>query len=178
VAIQLSGHCRGFNKLMDIANIKTCRQALDVIDEMLAGLPVYERNRLWNVLTALRGPDDEDIDSKKATTAIIRSVALPKAASITIGFPNASILGLTNEDSEGYAAHRCHSFRSYGRGPHFDEHAVLAFASLELVWGRCNPPNPKTPTHPAEQSASAVVKQQYDAAARDASVHNRPYDML
>ncbi len=161
---------------MDIADIKTCRQALDVIDALLVELPEEESRNLYSVLTALRGPDSGEMADKKATTAIIRKVALPRAAAMPFSvFPATSThLGLVTDDSEELCKHRVF----FVPGGHFRSHAASAFAALELVWVKCNPSNPKTPPQPADQSASAVVQQQYDAAARDASVHNGPCDVF
>lgn len=56
-------------------------EALDLIDEMLSGLPMPEAKALWDILTALRGPDSDDDEGeelKLRTTAILRANALPK----------------------------------------------------------------------------------------------------
>ena len=54
----------------------TCREMLDVIDEFLSKRDA-EASKLWDVLTALRGPDTSDYD-KTETTVHIRSAAFPK----------------------------------------------------------------------------------------------------
>jgi hypothetical protein len=52
---------------------------LDKIDDFLITADRMESLSLWDVLTALRGPDDEDRDLKDVTTAVIRAKAFPKA---------------------------------------------------------------------------------------------------
>lgn len=45
-----------------------------------AKLESGEGRKLWDVLTALRGPDDGDVTVKAQTTEIVRSAAFPKLA--------------------------------------------------------------------------------------------------
>lgn len=57
------------------------REVLDIIDDFLAEGPEMAARRLWDVLTALRGPDDEKADEvKSAYTARIRGAAFPRCA--------------------------------------------------------------------------------------------------
>lgn len=58
------------------------RQVLDQIDEYLADPAVRRGNKekLWDVLTALRGPDDDDEAAKHSITVNVRVKALPRSA--------------------------------------------------------------------------------------------------
>lgn len=55
----------------------TLASALDIIDQLLCH--VHIGKDLANILSALRGPDDEDYDTKAATTCRVRRLAFPKA---------------------------------------------------------------------------------------------------
>lgn len=55
------------------------REMLDKIDVFLSTAPIDEAQQLWDVLTALRGPDDDDPELKSRTTTHIRAAAFPKA---------------------------------------------------------------------------------------------------
>lgn len=59
--------------------MNTHREMLDAIDAFLAAHTIDgEGGKLWDVLTALRGPDNEDVELKLTTTAPIRRAAFPK----------------------------------------------------------------------------------------------------
>lgn len=65
------------------------REILDKIDEFLAKGNADSQD-LWDILTALRGPDSEN-DIKHVTTIPIRNTALPKTTKVAIsswGFTN------------------------------------------------------------------------------------------
>ena len=55
----------------------TTRGMLNLIDKFLARCD-GESGNLWDVLSALRGPDDGDEITKKRTTLLIRAAAFPK----------------------------------------------------------------------------------------------------
>ena len=55
------------------------REVLQQIDELLAEGGTNAQ-QLWDVLVALRGPDDKDADTKRASTERIRAIAFPIAA--------------------------------------------------------------------------------------------------
>lgn len=59
---------------------KTARQMLDKIDRFLITAGSEEASKLWNVMAALRGPDDDAGDSylKGRTTVPIRKAAFPR----------------------------------------------------------------------------------------------------
>jgi hypothetical protein len=50
---------------------------LDALNTWFSQAPDAERRRLWNVLSALRGPDLPELGDKAATTAVLRLAALP-----------------------------------------------------------------------------------------------------
>jgi len=98
------------------------RKVLDVIDGVLAeGCRVGETGELlmppdtyidaadlWNILTALRGPDSCDCDLKQQTTAIIRAHAFPKAAA---GMHR--VLAFVNSVDTTIVCDDCHHFESH-----------------------------------------------------------------
>jgi len=86
----------------------------------------YEKGSLWDVLSALRGPDDQNSEVKMATTAVIRQTFLPQ------GLPD--YLGQW-DDAEGFPAHRTNMEQG-----HFRSHARDAFVALGLKWGKVNKP--------------------------------------
>lgn len=94
-----------------------------------------ETGALWNVLTALRGPDNEDEDVKRATTEVIRWHFLGKDPNMD-GF-SGSFVGPDDEGSR-----RLRVFLSGPSGAielsHFRGHAKLAFAALGLKWDEVN----------------------------------------
>lgn len=60
---------------------KSVRDVLDVIDNALCELPKREATHLWDILTALRGPDMPGTAVFKATTTShIRAFAFPRTA--------------------------------------------------------------------------------------------------
>lgn len=69
-----------------ISRNATAREILDALDKWFTegwsnkDDPQPEREALWDVLTALRGPDDSDVLLKEHTTEIIRSHAFPLIA--------------------------------------------------------------------------------------------------
>lgn len=71
---------------MDINKPMNAADILDMLDEFFAGGLVSEREqtRLWDVLSALRGPDCDDRELKTETTSLIRGAAFPKAAKMLI----------------------------------------------------------------------------------------------
>lgn len=120
----------------------TAREILDQIDEFLTGSAIdgRERDKLWNVLTALRGPDDRnDQQGKDAATSIIRGKAFPKmlaeakAEALRRGYtsPHQYLWGpqgqQVGEDSEAHQEVREARKASYS---HFNEHIFAALRGL------------------------------------------------
>lgn len=56
---------------------ETVKEVLEIIDAFLMR-DDHESRDLWRILTALRGPDNDDERLKKTTTAVIRSKAFPR----------------------------------------------------------------------------------------------------
>ena len=128
---------------------KTLRQALDAIQKMLDGQP-YSLE-LWNVLTALRGPDSRNKRIKYATTAVIRQAAFPKKPT------DASSVFCS--DTFLRAMRRRALFRNREDLNHFREHVRDAFAALGLQIGgvnvQANNPRNHTKTFRRRQRGSA-----------------------
>lgn len=84
--------------------------------------------QLWDVLSALRGPDYEIGSDKNATTAVIRAAAFPKTFS---GGERAIIIPAHMAyDEVGNAQTRLQMTESH----HFKSHAKKAFKVLGLDW--------------------------------------------
>ena len=101
---------------------RTLRAALNQIQEMLDGKSYSAE--LWDVLTALRGPDSRDRKVKYATTAVIRQAAFPKRPC-----EDRSVFGT---DSAEYAERRREMFAAREGHNHFREHVADAFTALGL----------------------------------------------
>ena len=110
---------------------KKSYKAPDTLKEMLAlielGLDSGYGASLWEVLTALRGPDSGDSTAKLATTAVIRKAAFPSE-------PNVG--AVYGEDTEHYLAYRTRLWADDDCNWHFTSHAQRAFRALGLEWAR------------------------------------------
>jgi hypothetical protein len=111
------------------------RQVLDQIDDALTNLPVDEARDLWNILTALRGPDDPRIASEKGvTTVVIRTHAFPKMAATKSPHPSCqegfSRLGCQVADPSKDDVDLVESFSA--NSLHFAYHTQKAARALEL----------------------------------------------
>jgi hypothetical protein len=84
------------------------------------------KKRVWNVITALRGPDDENTFLKEATTAVIRHKVM--GGHIPVG-------AIINPDNDVYAKHRRNMDARYD---HFSRHVMYAFDALKLDWNGTN----------------------------------------
>lgn len=103
----------------------TAKQVLKEIDAMAAGMEPLEAKKLWDVLSALRGPDAELGYAKRATTEQIRRRSLPKLAGKFVAVaPNA------REVKEPWAVEA----RGEISAGHFRQHAYAAFDALGLKW--------------------------------------------
>ena len=109
---------------------------IDTTEKMLEGLRTFfnddfidfeERRKLWNVLTALRGPDTQDRESKLACVSLIRR-AVAGQSFVDFG-------GYNRFDSEEDVEIRRRMPES-----HFQQHMRWAFAALELYWHKVNDP--------------------------------------
>ena len=78
---------------------------LNIIDAWCAKAHAAEVQDLWNILTALRGPDSGNIDLKWRSTARIRAQVLPQGASRTGYGINPDGLTPQADDSEHFGIH-------------------------------------------------------------------------
>lgn len=88
-----------------------------------------EKLKLWDILSALRGPDDQNAEMKAATTAVIRCKLF--GAYTIDGIADANI------DTEEKAESRKRWVVS-SISDHFIFHARSAFAALGMVWAQKN----------------------------------------
>ena len=106
----------------------TVRGMLDLIDKFLARCD-GESGNLWDVLSALRGPDDDDEITKKKTTIPIRAAAFPKLKK-ALDSSSRWISGPSNR-CPGMGMNGVSPYDSTGRG-HFYTHANGAARVLGL----------------------------------------------
>jgi hypothetical protein len=116
------------------------RKTLDVVDNVLNCKDREAAKSLWDILTALRGPDNSDqtFSTKVATTCVIRSKSLPKTfnshSTITKN-SFISAIAISNNDSPRSLKSRSEFMYPYG---HFLSHAKNAFKALGLKWDEVN----------------------------------------
>lgn len=138
------------------------REILDMIDNVLAAPAAYHKNgvyppptqaeyenrevagKLWDVLSALRGPDnDTSMSVKDITTGIIRRHAFPKTFIRLLGQSKSQISitkAISYSDTLNNASLRSQfSYVSAKAGEHFNDHSTLAFAALGLKKAEVNP---------------------------------------
>lgn len=109
---------------------------------------VADRRRAWDVLSALRGPDNGSGKLKTATTAVIRSSFFGKharacfphvGAHVDPGTGFVAVLGVqVSRDTVASVGHRV-GLSANEYGSHFVHHAEKAFGALGLGWDRRNP---------------------------------------
>ena|ERR1035437_10173090 len=96
------------------------------LDTAMAEASAETRLKVWWILTALRGPDDEDQLLKHAATSVLREKVLPKAI---------VLLQVDHErDSEKSVLNR----KTIAASSHFANHITGAFHAAGLFWGSCN----------------------------------------
>lgn len=102
------------------------REALDQIDAILASDDNELSGALWDVLTALRGPDNGSEDLKFRTTVYIRSAAFPKTT--------AAVNNLASRKAffGGSASYQPLSKEECIKNWHFANHTRLAAKHLGL----------------------------------------------
>jgi hypothetical protein len=117
------------------------RRILDKIDDVLA--PAFAApdsllaEQLWNILSALRGPDSAHGAAgqiKDATTAVLRKVSFPK----TFAYDSPSFVSRTLAVAENDCAISV-MLRNSGSvaevaGDHFESHIKVGFKALGLKW--------------------------------------------
>lgn len=92
-----------------------------------------ESEILWDVLTALRGPDDENENDKRATTEVIRYRLFGNAGRESSDGQRNLNGCLYGPDSESYV-----KIRERLPPSHFKGHAKKAFDALGLSWREVN----------------------------------------
>lgn len=106
---------------------KNTRTLLKHLDEFFATADTESTREVWDVLTALRGPDNEDSRLKYDTTARIRSKAFPRLAMRNEFEDVARAIFSTNldrpEKPKGIP---------YSTHPHFLSHVSMA---ARVLWG-------------------------------------------
>ena len=103
----------------------TAKAMLDLLDRFFAGRAGYaQKEALWIVLSALRGPDDDNVVLKELTTARIRTAAFPRA---TRG--RFSLLGATLSRGSVDLVEA----EKYQGSDHFHRHVVGAVDELRLM---------------------------------------------
>lgn len=121
---------------------KNVRSILDELDRELVGkgphaLTVDERRSLWDVLSALRGPDaggDEALD-KSAVTVPVRRKAFPRLARVADrGHYNATGAAFASLYGRDDCAKRRAALGAEPWFHHFQGHGQAAFKALGLVW--------------------------------------------
>jgi hypothetical protein len=119
------------------------REILDVIDNALRpsdktvyGYDQEVARKLWNILSALRGPDNASVFIKDATTGVIRRQAFPKTFKGNFGDSYLHRnLALSYTDDPGKVVFR----RDFMKQDHFGGHVIKAFNSLGLNFDAVNP---------------------------------------
>ncbi len=113
-------------------------EVLEIIDTFM--LNGHDAGALYDILTALRGPDTNDSrfsDLKVPITTVIRYAVCKKS--------RLQFRGLIENDSVPKAEARVAVYNELRRDlryAHFLSHAYMAFTSLGLVWDRANDINP------------------------------------
>jgi hypothetical protein len=110
---------------------RTTRQFIRGLRKTFRETDKKGREEIWDILTALRGPDDGSSTSKNAATCVIRYNVFGKKA--MHGFP-----AMIHNDSQLDLNNRKTMAGSY----HFKSHAENAFKALGLNWNEVNEVNP------------------------------------
>jgi len=118
--------------------MQTVREILDILDEFLAqGTP--ESQRLWDVITALRGPENDPVgELKSKSVAHIRRAAFPKTAakvdeSVSLSPPGKQSWQHFGWDAPIRAAFTAQSpFSTQGLSEHEGTHMLRACIALRL----------------------------------------------
>lgn len=116
------------------------RDILNKIDDILVK-DDQASQQLWDVLSALRGPDNGSATEKTPTTCVLRGKAFPKTLTRSMSNFQENIGGthgaLYERDRPGFAEDRRKIFYDYRKG-HFEQHTRRAFLALGLSWETSN----------------------------------------
>lgn len=119
---------------------KDAKEVIHMLREAYAEMDFEEQCKLWDILTALRGPDNGRDDVKNATTAIIRAAVFGAEA----GTQLAERAFVKFQDETEYVEMRTHLTDSLEKDKlvdtqyHFYDHAIQAFRALGLSWLQSN----------------------------------------
>jgi hypothetical protein len=131
----------------------TAESVIRHIRKAFSVMPEYEKLRLWDILTALRGPDHLSAHVKDATTALIRGAVFGDVSRKMDIFNFAVIRSkdkeeyifnfaavIRSEDKEEYVAARQNLFDTSvkGESSHFVRHTYDAFKTLGLNYSMNN----------------------------------------
>lgn len=118
---------------------RTCQEVLAVVREFMTDdSTVLEREQraLWNVLTALRGPDFEDPrEIKSVTTAVIRQRVFGPGSSWVRRH-----VDINPDPEQGPGTRVDPQIEELSWDHHFGYHAQEAFKALGLFWSVRNEP--------------------------------------
>lgn len=108
------------------------RSVLDAIDTILAQPsnvqgPSPDARALWDILTALRGPDSENTDLKLETTCVIRRAAFPKTAATSM--TSGQLLASFGAPETEFSVLETAAWKGEG---HFLLHAINAAGALGI----------------------------------------------
>jgi hypothetical protein len=128
-AMQVAVGKLGWPQYRDLKTLNAL-EMLDLIDEYLATTNGGDSRALWDILTALRGPDDATA-GKKAWTIAVRRAALPKVAETTSwdGARGHAIFGEYSAE-EPREADLVNPSGPIGIINHFREHIRMAYVAL------------------------------------------------
>jgi len=118
--------------------MKTCQEQLDNLKAFFndRDVNVYEKQKLWGILSALRGPDGEPgCHVKDATTAVIRMKVF--GPEIHAGNPLFDWISM-QDDVQDLVTIRALLDRPNTKSQHFVSHVREAFHHLGLYWLKPN----------------------------------------
>jgi hypothetical protein len=116
------------NKSVKSAKKPTLKDAQKYLQGFFKRATYGDCQRLWDVLSALRGPDSAELDLKIATTAVIRQIFFKN-----IILPYSLTVECDSSESKKYRE------ELVGTASHFYVHAKRAFFALGLDWNEVNP---------------------------------------
>lgn len=117
---------------------QTCREVMDILKYFVHECQDENQIKLlWDVLTALRGPDNNADAIKNATTGLIRTAAFGQ---------HSKIIAVFTSDNETHLATRCQlsltrtniTLADWREHWHFYSHVRNAFNALGLSWDKIN----------------------------------------
>lgn len=107
---------------------KRTREVLDQIDAVLSKGNVVSEE-VWNVLTALRGPDNGESEPKRVATVPIRRAAFPRTTEAHNNFGSTVFLADFGASTSKYDLNSGYDQDDW----HFDVHAQNAAQILGLI---------------------------------------------